>query len=179
VAQEVKSLAGQTAKATEEISSQIAQMQTATQESVGAIKAIGQTIERISDIATSISAAVEQQRGATQNIAQSVRAAASGTADVAANVRNAAQGGMETGETPSRMFASAHSSTVCGLHEGVRHCEERKRRSNPDQLPRWNFGLLRFARNDGNSVTSAAARSGGTASATSSPAGKSSWPRRR
>jgi methyl-accepting chemotaxis protein len=109
VASEVKSLAGQTAKATEEISSQIAQMQTATQESVGAIKAIGQTIERISDIATSISAAVEQQRGATQNIAQSVRAAASGTADVAANIRNAAQGATETGETSSRMFASAQA----------------------------------------------------------------------
>ena len=109
VAQEVKSLAGQTAKATEEISSQIGNMQLATEESVSAIKAIGQTIERISDIATSISAAVEQQRGATQNIAQSVRAAASGTADVAANIRNAAQGADETGETSSRMFASAQN----------------------------------------------------------------------
>ena len=102
-------LAGQTAKATEEISSQIANMQLATEELVSAIKAIGQTIERISDIATSISAAVEQQRGATQNIAQSVRAAASGTADVAVNIRNAAQGADETGETSSRMFASAQA----------------------------------------------------------------------
>jgi methyl-accepting chemotaxis protein len=109
VAQEVKSLAGQTAKATEEISSQIGNMQLATEESVSAIKAIGQTIERISDIAGSISGAVEQQRGATQNIAQSVRAAASGTADVAANIRNAAQGAEETGETSSRMFASAQN----------------------------------------------------------------------
>ena len=130
VAQEVKSLAGQTAKATEEISSQIANMQTATEEissqignmqlateeSVSAIKAIGQTIERISDIATSISAAVEQQRGATQNIAQSVRAAASGTADVAANIRNAAQGADETGETSSRMFASAQNLSSESLH---------------------------------------------------------------
>ena len=116
VAQEVKSLAGQTAKATEEISSQIANMQTATEESVGAIKAIGQTIERISDIATSISAAVEQQRGATENIAQSVRAAASGTADVAVNVRSAAQGASETGETSSRMFASAQALSSESLH---------------------------------------------------------------
>jgi methyl-accepting chemotaxis protein len=107
VAQEVKSLAGQTAKATEEISSQIGNMQLATEESVVAIKAIGHTIERISEIANSISSAVEQQRGATHNIAQSVRAAASGTADVAANIRNAAQGADETGETSSRMFASA------------------------------------------------------------------------
>ncbi|WP_213286356.1 methyl-accepting chemotaxis protein [Bradyrhizobium sp. sGM-13] len=116
VAQEVKSLAGQTAKATEEISSQIGSMQLATEESVSAIKAIGQTIERISDIATSISAAVEQQRGATQNIAQSVRAAASGTADVAANIRNAAQGADETGETSSRMFASAQNLSSESLH---------------------------------------------------------------
>src|SRR6266702_2693711 len=116
VAQEVKSLAGQTAKATEEISSQIGNMQLATEESVSAIKAIGQTIERISDIATSISAAVEQQRGATQNIAQSVRAAASGTADVAVNIRNAAQGADETGETSSRMFASAKALSGESLH---------------------------------------------------------------
>jgi len=116
VAQEVKSLAGQTAKATEEISSQIGNMQLATEESVTAIKAIGETIGRISDIATSISAAVEQQRGATQNIAQSVRAAASGTADVAANIRNAAQGANETGETSSRMFASAQNLSSESLH---------------------------------------------------------------
>ncbi|GLR84682.1 methyl-accepting chemotaxis protein [Bradyrhizobium iriomotense] len=109
VAQEVKTLAGQTAKATDEISSQIASMQLATEESVAAIKAIGQTIERISGIATSISAAVEQQKGATHNIAGSVRAAASGTADVAANVRHAAKGANETGETSSRMFASAQA----------------------------------------------------------------------
>jgi methyl-accepting chemotaxis protein len=116
VAQEVKSLAGQTAKATEEIGSQIANMQLATEESVSAIKAIGETIERISEIATSISAAVEQQRGATQNIAQSVRAAASGTADVAVNVRNAARGAGETGETSSRMFASAKALSSESLH---------------------------------------------------------------
>ena len=107
VAQEVKNLAGQTAKATEEISSQIASMQLATQESVGAIKAIGQTIERINEIATAISAAVEEQHAATQNIAQSVRAAASGTTDVAANTRNAAQGASETGVTSGQMLASA------------------------------------------------------------------------
>jgi methyl-accepting chemotaxis protein len=116
VAQEVKSLAGQTAKATEEISSQIAGMQLATEESVGAIKAIGQTIERISEIASSISAAVEQQRSATQNIAQSVRAAASGTADVAINVRNAAQGASQTGDTSSRMLASAQALSGESLH---------------------------------------------------------------
>jgi methyl-accepting chemotaxis protein len=109
VAQEVKSLASQTAKATDEIGSHIANMQLATQESVGAIKAIGQTIERISGIANSISAAVEQQRAATENIAQSVRAAATGTAEVVENIGNAAQGASETGETSTRMLASAQA----------------------------------------------------------------------
>jgi methyl-accepting chemotaxis protein len=66
VALEVKNLAGQTAKATDEISAHIVNMQRATGESVGAIKAIGQTIERISGITTSISSAVEQQGTATQ-----------------------------------------------------------------------------------------------------------------
>jgi len=109
VAQEVKTLSGQTAKATDEISTQIASMQLATEESVTAINAITETIERISGIAGSISAAVEQQRSATHNIAASVRAAASGTADVAVNVRQAAEGASETGETSSRMFASAQA----------------------------------------------------------------------
>ena len=109
VAQEVKTLAGQTAKATDEISTQIASMQLATEESVTAIKAITETIERISGIASSISDAVEQQRSATHHIAASVRAAASGTADVAVNVRHAAEGASETGETSSRMFASAQA----------------------------------------------------------------------
>ena len=116
VAQEVKTLAGQTAKATDEISTQIASMQLATEESVTAIKAITETIERISGIASSISAAVEQQRSATHNIAASVRAAASGTADVAVNVRHAAEGASETGETSSRMFASAQALSGESLH---------------------------------------------------------------
>src|SRR5205085_3448299 len=66
VASEVKQLASQTAKATEEIGSQIAGMQAATRESVGAIKEISTTIGRISEIASTIAAAVEEQGAATQ-----------------------------------------------------------------------------------------------------------------
>src|SRR5260221_456404 len=116
VAQEVKNLAGQTAKATEEIGSQIGTMQLATEQSVSAIKGIERTIERISEIATSISAAVEQQRTATQNIAGSVRAAASGTAEVANNIRNAARDAKETGDTSGRMLNSAQALSSESLH---------------------------------------------------------------
>ncbi len=109
VAQEVKALAGQTAKATDEISSHIANMQLPTQDSVDAIKAIGLTIERISDIATSISAAVEQQGAATQNIAQSVQAAAKWTSEVATNIGHVAKDAGETGEASDEMLRSAQT----------------------------------------------------------------------
>jgi methyl-accepting chemotaxis protein len=73
VAHEVKALAAQTAKATDEISAQISGMQTATQESVAAIKEIGGTIARMSDIAAAIAATVEQQGAATEEISRNSR----------------------------------------------------------------------------------------------------------
>ena len=116
VAQEVKNLAGQTAKATDEISSHIVNMQSATRESVAAIKAIGQTIEQINDIATSIAAAVEQQGAATHEIAKSVQAAATVTTEVAANVGDVARGANRTGETSDEILNSAQALSGESLH---------------------------------------------------------------
>jgi methyl-accepting chemotaxis protein len=116
VAQEVKNLAGQTAKATEEISSHIVNMQRATGESVEAIKAIGQTIERISGITASISAAVEEQGTATQNIAQGVQAAAGGTLGVAENIERVAQNASETESTSGQMLQSAKALSEVSVH---------------------------------------------------------------
>jgi methyl-accepting chemotaxis protein len=107
VAQEVKNLAGQTAKATDEISSHIVNMQRATEESVEAIKAIGSTIEQISGITASISSAVEQQGAATQSIAAGVKAAAGGTLKVADNIEHVAKNARETGSTSGLMLKSA------------------------------------------------------------------------
>jgi methyl-accepting chemotaxis protein len=116
VAQEVKNLAGQTAKATDEISSHIVNMQRATEESVEAIKAIGLTIERISAITTSISAAVEQQGIATQSIAHGVQAAASGTMEVAENIERVARGAGDTEATSGQMFGSAKGLSEVSVH---------------------------------------------------------------
>jgi methyl-accepting chemotaxis protein len=116
VAQEVKNLAGQTAKATDEISAHIVNMQRATGESVGAIKAIGLTIERISGITTSISSAVEQQGTATQSIAEGVLAAASGTLDVADNIERVAKNAHETGTTSGLMLKSAQELSDVSTH---------------------------------------------------------------
>ncbi|WP_298253695.1 methyl-accepting chemotaxis protein [Bradyrhizobium sp.] len=116
VAQEVKNLAGQTAKATDEISSHIVNMQRATGESVEAIKAIGQTIERISEITTSISAAVEEQGTATKNIAHGVQAAAGGTLEVAENVERVARNAGTNETTSVQMLQSAKALSDVSIH---------------------------------------------------------------
>ena len=116
VAQEVKELAGQTAKATDEISSHIVNMQRATEELVDAIKAIGLTIERISEITGAISLAVEHQGEATQSIAHGVQAAAGGTVDVAENIERVARGASETETTSGQMLQSAKALSEVSVH---------------------------------------------------------------
>ncbi len=109
VASEVKALAAQTAKATEEIGTQIAGMQAATQELVAAIKEICGTIGRISDISSTIAAAVEEQGAATREIARNVGAAAQGTAEVASNITEVNRGAGDTGTASTRVLSSAQS----------------------------------------------------------------------
>ncbi|MBI2239693.1 MAG: Tar ligand binding domain-containing protein [Magnetospirillum gryphiswaldense] len=96
VAGEVKSLANQTAKATEEISGQIAAIQSETRTAVDAISSISQTIENINELSSAISAAVEEQGAATQEIARSVGQAAEGTHHAAENVSMVAGAAEET-----------------------------------------------------------------------------------
>jgi methyl-accepting chemotaxis protein len=114
VAQEVKALAAQTGKATDEIGTQISGMQTATLDSVTAIKEIGTTIGRISDIASAIALAVEKQGSATHAIAKNVRQAAQGTSRVATNIANVNRGASETGSASSQVLASAKSLSAEG-----------------------------------------------------------------
>ncbi len=91
VAGEVKNLAAQTARATEEIGQQIAAMQAATQGSIGAIRAISGRIEDISALAAQVACAVEEQGAATAEIASSVQRVAVGTGSVAQAIGRAEQ----------------------------------------------------------------------------------------
>jgi methyl-accepting chemotaxis protein len=109
VASEVKSLASQTAKATDEISSHISGMQGATQESVAAIKEIGGTIAQISSIASMIAGAVEQQSSATQEIARSVQDVAQGTHEAATSIVQVNRGATETGSASAEVLNSART----------------------------------------------------------------------
>jgi methyl-accepting chemotaxis protein len=107
VASEVKSLANQTAKATEEISRQIAAVQGATQEAVTAIQGIGKTIEEINQIATGIASAVEEQTSATREISRNVQEASTGTVEVSRNIGGVTQAASETGQASSEMKSAA------------------------------------------------------------------------
>lgn len=114
VATEVKSLADQTAKATEEIGAQIAEIQSATTGAVDAIGGISQTIDRVSGISSSISAAVTQQGASTNEIAQSVQHAATGTQEVSSHIASVSDAAARTGETAGEVLDSARQLSEQG-----------------------------------------------------------------
>ncbi len=111
VAAEVKNLANQTEKATEEISGQISGIQKATGESVNAIGDIGRIIENINEIATTISAAVEEQGAATDEITRNVRGAADRTRSVSASITEVANETSKTGELSGQVLATAQDAS--------------------------------------------------------------------
>jgi methyl-accepting chemotaxis protein len=107
VASEVKSLANQTAKATDEIRSQIASMQQVTTSAVSAIRNIGQTIGEINDVTTAIAAAVEQQGAATREIARNIQHAAGGTSEVSSNIVGVSTASAEAGRAASEVLGAS------------------------------------------------------------------------
>jgi methyl-accepting chemotaxis protein len=107
VASEVKSLASQTAKATDEIRSQIASMQSVTTSAVSAIRNIGQTIGEINDVATAIAAAVEQQGTATREIARNIQHAAGGTSEVSSNIVGVSTASAEAGTAAGEVLKAS------------------------------------------------------------------------
>jgi methyl-accepting chemotaxis protein len=118
VAAEVKSLATQTAKATDEITSQVNAIQGATGSAVKAIQAIGATIERVNQIAAAIAAAVEQQGAATKEIARNVQQVSSGTSEVNVHIAGVSQAANETGTAAAEVLSSA--SALARLSEALR-----------------------------------------------------------
>jgi len=109
VAAEVKNLATQTSKATEEIGTQITSVQGATQNAVNAIASIGKTIGEIDQIATTIAAAVEEQGAATQEIARNVEEAAKGTQEVSSNIGGVTEAANSTGAGANQVLAAART----------------------------------------------------------------------
>ncbi|CCE08958.1 conserved exported hypothetical protein [Bradyrhizobium sp. STM 3843] len=107
VAAEVKSLASQTAQATQEIGDRIAQIQNATKEAVGAIDGITSTIEEVSAIAATIGSAIEEQGAATAEIARNVTQTAQATREVTANIGGVSTAANETGSAAGHVLTAA------------------------------------------------------------------------
>ncbi len=129
VAAEVKELANQTSRATEDITSHIHQIQQSTKGAVDAIRDIGLTIEEVHQIATSVAAAVEEQQAATQEIARNVSEAARGTQDVSESIVQVQGAATHAGSAASQVLAAAGELTsnsnalsreVEGFLQGVR-----------------------------------------------------------
>ncbi|HUK58716.1 MAG TPA: methyl-accepting chemotaxis protein [Stellaceae bacterium] len=107
VAAEVKSLAKQTAEATEEVAAHIHQMQQATGNAVGTIEEVTKTIGRISDIVTSVASAVQQQDETTREIARNVQLAAVATQGVSANISGVSRTAGDSRESAKFMLDAA------------------------------------------------------------------------
>jgi methyl-accepting chemotaxis protein len=107
VASEVKTLATQTARATEEIAAQVRSIQDATASSAEAIESITKTIGRVSEISTTIASAVEQQGAATQEISRNVQQAAQGTQEVSSNIGGVTDAAQQTGSAAGEVLQSA------------------------------------------------------------------------
>lgn len=114
VASEVKSLATQTAKATEEISVKVNEMQQSTTRSVTAVAAIAQTIDEVNEIASAIAAAVEQQGAATREIARNMQEASTSTSEVSSNIGSISTAAADTGQAATRVSGASER-----VHEQV------------------------------------------------------------
>jgi methyl-accepting chemotaxis protein len=107
VASEVKSLANQTAKATDEIRAQIASMQQVTTTAVSAIRNIGNTIGEINEVTSAIAAAVEEQGTATREIARNIQHAAGGTSEVSSNIVGVSTASAEAGSAADEVLSAS------------------------------------------------------------------------
>jgi methyl-accepting chemotaxis protein len=141
VASEVKSLASQTARATQEIGQQIAEVQGETSRAVEAIGRIGQTVEGLEQIAAGVAAAMEQQSAATQEIARAVASSAQSAREVSGRVDSLGQEAADAADRAERMRSSADAAATAlesvrgTLVRTVRECSEAVERRQSRRLP--------------------------------------------
>jgi methyl-accepting chemotaxis protein len=107
VAAEVKELATQTGKATEEVAAQIRSIQETTSASVEALRSIAHQISQLEATSVSIAAAVDQQSVAGQDLARSIDLAARNTEDVSGNIGQLRETSLATGAAASQVLTSS------------------------------------------------------------------------
>lgn len=108
VATEVKTLATQTAKATEEISAQINEIQASANDATQAMEGITLIMSEVNSLATSIAAAIEEQTTTTVEISRNVSEAADGTSSVADNIYSVANAIRRTVDVATEVDSTAN-----------------------------------------------------------------------
>lgn len=111
VAGEVKNLANQTSKATEEIAQQIGAVQMETNRAVSSIQNVSESIERVNGIASAIASAVQEQSAATQEIARNIEQASAGTQEVSSNITGISGAIRNAGESAQTVLSGAQGLT--------------------------------------------------------------------
>ncbi|MGY3446780.1 methyl-accepting chemotaxis protein [Bradyrhizobium sp. USDA 4473] len=112
VAHEVKALAGQTAKATAEISENVGLIQASTRNSVAAVREIGQAVREISDVTANIASAIGQQDAATREISANAQMAAQGNETLVANVGSLRDDMDQTSKAAEAVLAASNDLTA-------------------------------------------------------------------
>ncbi|CCG40826.1 methyl-accepting chemotaxis protein [Magnetospirillum molischianum] len=108
VAGEVKTLAGQTARATDDIAQQVTAVQQATEAAARTLEGIGQTIRDLNELSSAIADAIEQQSAATAEISRNVEEASTNTTQTSGNIAGVAQAAAETGRMAQGVFQAAN-----------------------------------------------------------------------
>jgi len=109
VANEVKELAKQTAKATEDITNKITGIQTDTKSSIEAVGLISKSIEKLTSIATAIAASVEEQSATTNEVVRIVQQSADGVQNITQNIKVVSEAAIQTANGSSQVLAAAKS----------------------------------------------------------------------
>lgn len=116
VAQEVKELASETARATDDINGQIMDLQEVTSKAVVANREISEAIRQVSEISASIAASVDQQTTSTSEIAHNIDVAASGTSEVTSSIEGVRKATAETEEVSSRVVVATERLSEQGAN---------------------------------------------------------------
>ena len=125
VASEVKNLAKETSRATEEISQKISAIQAETHTAVQAIARISEVIGRVNEINTSIAAAVEEQTATTNEISRNIEEVAKGTSQIAEGINNVAGTAQHTASSAQRTDSTARE--LSGMASSLRGIVEQFR----------------------------------------------------
>nr|AMK59477.1 methyl-accepting chemotaxis receptor/sensory transducer [uncultured bacterium UPO67part1] len=122
-AQEVKQLATQTAKATEQISQQIAGMQSMTERSVAAMSQIKDVVGQVEVIGSAIAAAAEEQDAATREVTRGINEASDGTRQISANIEAVTDAARDAGRAANEVLDASGllSANASALRERIVH----------------------------------------------------------